>query len=234
MGFKQAPMVEPIRQKHVRRRLRVIKTAAQPGPSCWRNSYLARIGEVRGGVAALARWSTLWAKGNITEDVAELWTAAIVVPVDCGQAKVGPDEAPRRKLRPIACAEAPLKLAEGVLIDGMLPELARVLEPRQVGCGMADGAGIVVSLVRSWAADIVSTDRTDHADPETILGVDLANAYGKAYTGALACGARGAACLSLPLWWRPSGRPAPHPCGNAQTRAGGGPPRAEEDGRAAA
>ena len=48
LGFKQAPMVEPIRHKHVRRRLRVIKTSAQPGPSCWRNSYLARIGEVRG------------------------------------------------------------------------------------------------------------------------------------------------------------------------------------------
>ena len=34
LGFKQAPMVEPIRHKHVRRRLRVIKTSAQPGPSC--------------------------------------------------------------------------------------------------------------------------------------------------------------------------------------------------------
>ena len=157
VGFKQAPMVEPIWHKHIRRRLRVPKTSARPGPSCWRNSYLARIGDVRGGVAALARWSTLWAKGNITSEVAELWTAAIVVPVDRGQAKVGPVEAPRRKLRPIACAEAPVKLAEGTLIDGMLPELARVVEPRQVGCGMADGAGIVVSLVRSWAADIVRT-----------------------------------------------------------------------------
>ena len=68
--------------------------------------------------------------------------------------------------------------------------MARVLEMRQVGCGMADGAGIVVSLVRSWAADIVSTDNADLVDPETILGVDLANAYGKAYRSTCMRGTR--------------------------------------------
>ena len=81
MAAPLASRVEPVKNQAVRRRLRVLSAAAQPGPSCWRNAYLQAVGEAKGGVAALARWATMWAKGMVTIEVAKLWTAAVVSPI---------------------------------------------------------------------------------------------------------------------------------------------------------
>ena len=64
----------------------------------------------------MQRWAGIWAKGNASDVTTELWTAAAVTPLDCGQEKPEPDEAPdleARKLRPIALAK---ELAEGLLL----------------------------------------------------------------------------------------------------------------------
>ena len=47
----------------------MLNVAAQPGPSCCRSAYLQAVGAAKGGVAALARWATMWSKGAATSDV---------------------------------------------------------------------------------------------------------------------------------------------------------------------
>ena len=142
-----------VRHRHYRRRLRVVKLAAQPGPSGWRNAHLVAVAAARGGVAAVARWGELWQRGMLTPPTIRLWTAACVSPVDCGQRPLEPGQpadAPRtRKLRPIACAECPLKLVEGAAIDAVMTGIAPALEPAQMGCGAADGAGVLISLLHT-------------------------------------------------------------------------------------
>jgi hypothetical protein len=65
--------------RHVKRRLRVVaaKRKAGPGPSGWRNSYIAGMGEARGGIAQLRLWTELWARGRIDATVVPLWNGPI-------------------------------------------------------------------------------------------------------------------------------------------------------------
>ena len=42
----------------------------------------------------------LWAQGDVSEDMAALWTAAIVHPVDCGEMMSDKQGERKRKLRP--------------------------------------------------------------------------------------------------------------------------------------
>ena len=64
----------PVPHRLVRRRLRLAKMAAQPGPS----GFPAAVGEARGGVAALSRWTDVWRRAMIIPETATLWTAACV------------------------------------------------------------------------------------------------------------------------------------------------------------
>ena len=164
--------VAPVPHRLVRRRLRLAKMAAQPGPSGWRNGFLAAAGEARGGVAALSRWSDVWRRAMIIPEAATLWTAACVCPLDAGSAAVEPGAPPKRKIRPIALAEAPLKLVEGAAVDMELSALLHVLEPRQLGCGTPDGVGLVVALMRAWAADdVAAPDLNDPMTQEPLHGL---------------------------------------------------------------
>ena len=80
--------VAPVPHRLVRRRLRLAKMAAQPGPSGWRNGFLAAVGESRGGVAALSRWADAWKRAQVIPETTALWTAACVCPLDAGSAAV--------------------------------------------------------------------------------------------------------------------------------------------------
>ena len=155
LAFASAPADSGVRHRHLRRRLRVLKRSAAPGPSSWRNGHLQAVGQVASGVLALAQWAALWHRAALSEPAAALWSAACVAPVDSGERPPGPDDplgaVPRRKIRPIACSEAPVKLAEGILVDTQLDVVTRAMEPVQLGCGAADGSGIIISLVRTWA-----------------------------------------------------------------------------------
>ena len=205
-----AQRVEPVRHGAVRRRLRVLNAAAQPGPSSWRNNYLIAVGETKSGVAALARWSTMWAKGAVTVEVAKLWTAAVVSPIDCGEAASADGLPAARKLRPIACSEALMKLAEGVVLDAMAKQMEEVFEPRQLGCGAPDGAGVIVSL-RSWVVEARQGHEGRQDDPEALVGLDYENAYGRAFRSACMRGARRRMPALAPMiagQWQTLGTPA--------------------------
>ena len=206
-----AQRVEPVKHGAVRRRLRVLNAAAQPGPSSWRNNYLIAVGETKGGVAALARWATMWARGAVTVEVARLWTAAVVSPIDCGEVASADGLPATRKLRPIACSEALMKLAEGVVLDAMAKQLEGVFEPRQLGCGAPDGAGVIVSLMRSWAVEARQGHEGRQDDPEALVGLDYENAYGRAFRSACMRGARRRMPALAPMiagQWQTLGTPA--------------------------
>ena len=81
-------------------------------------------------------------------------------------------------------------------MDMELSHLMHILEPRQLGCGTPDGAGLVVLLMRAWAAkDLVDPDPSD---PNTFETLDLGNAHGRAHCSAMVKGAvRSAPGLAL-------------------------------------
>ena len=192
--------VGTLRQSTTRRRLRTLARGAQPGPSGWRNHYLQMVGRTDKGVHVLTRWAEMWCRGHVVDESVRLWKAAIIAPVDCGEAVVAPEEEPHRKLRPIALAEALLKLTEGVAIDEAVPTIKCALEPRQLGCNTADGAPLTVRVLRSWAEDMAraAEDGSDIAD-DGLSGLDLENAYGRAHRSSCLQGAQEHAPALAPL-----------------------------------
>ena len=149
LAMQMGPATTPIRHRRIRRRLCMLKVAAQLGPSGWRNAHIQSVGMLSGGVQALAKWATMWQGAMVSSPTASFWTAAIVTLVDCGPAVLEAGEAPRRELRPIACSEALLKVAGSAAIESVQQELLAALGPRQMGCGTPDGTGVIVSAVRS-------------------------------------------------------------------------------------
>ncbi|CAK0795081.1 unnamed protein product [Prorocentrum cordatum] len=184
MGKAAAPKFRTIRRK-----LRVLREAAQCGPSAWRNSFLKNVGSVEGGIKALAWRAQVRKQGRAQDATIELWTAACVTPVDCDWARVGPGQPAQRKLRPIACAEVLMKLVEGACIDEESASMLAALEPRQLGCGAPDGAPLIVHLARSWAERVQAASEPED-DPFVAASVDLENAYGRAFRSSCLRGCR--------------------------------------------
>ncbi|CAK0859372.1 unnamed protein product, partial [Prorocentrum cordatum] len=191
-----ADKARPPAHRAVRRRLRLLRDAAQCGPGCWRNSYLKEVGAVARGIQALARWAQMWKQGRVRDVSVEVWTAACITPADCGWAAAEPPRAPERKLRPIACAEVLTKFVEGVCIDEIMTKLLQAFEPRQLGCGTRDGALLIIYLVRSWAKCVVAEavqeeeGETEEDDPEVLASIDLENANGRAFRSSCLRGCR--------------------------------------------
>eukprot|EP00974_Lingulodinium_polyedra_P126098 11197042-Lingulodinium_polyedra.AAC.1 len=77
------------------------------------------MGESRGGVAQLRLWTERWARGRVQPEVARLWNGQVVAPKDCGPR---PEDPSRRKFRPIAFEEAPLKFDETVVCEAEAQE----------------------------------------------------------------------------------------------------------------
>ena len=133
-------------------------TAAEPGASSWRNDDVSTIVRLPGGPATARSWASIWTRGQASEFTARLWTAAIIVPLDCGAKKASPGEVlpepTPRKLRPVALAEALLKFVEGVVIQHNIESILRHVEPHNLGLGTPDAAALIVRAVRGWANDI--------------------------------------------------------------------------------
>ena len=136
----------------------------------------------------LQRWVAIWVQMRATPACVRLWTAAVIAPEDCGWQKdeQGQEDHCGRKLRPIALAEVLVKLAETSLIDEHIDRIVRRLEPEQFGCGTPDGATQMVMLVRDTARGAHQdlgpgcTPRPG-AHMQATVGLDLENAYGRAY-----------------------------------------------------
>ena len=223
--------------RRYRRRLRVVKLAAQPGPSGWRISHLVAVSAISGGVAAVARWGELWQRGLLAPGTIRLWTAACVSPTDCGERPLEPGEpadAPRRrKLRPTACAECPLKLVEGAAIDAVIAEVAPAFGPAQLGCGAADGAGVMVSLLRIRAEEELEPRTSFPRTRSSSLGWIWRTPTG-GRIGLRASAAEGGGRPRSRFWGLPrSGAAPPSRHGNVPTARGARRRRAVAGGRAA-
>ena len=89
----------------VKRRIRVLKAGAAPGPKGLRNNHIRAIAAA-GGLRAIARWIAAWTKGKQGHQEMKAWNAALIVPLDRDGTRV----------RPIALTEALVKLAQGALM----------------------------------------------------------------------------------------------------------------------
>ena len=114
----------------------------------------------------------MWRASKVCRATAELWTSAIITPIDCNVKAfeefrfslgfAAPDI--QWKLRPIARPECLLKFIEGVLIQAQREEFLKRLEPHQLGVGTPDACPIVVTLLQSWL-----TEARDEAIARTIF-----------------------------------------------------------------
>ena len=160
-ALSQMGVRAPCRIRTVKRRLRVMRPGAEPGPSGWRNSHLALVGRRPAGAECLARWCRTWAQSTWPAECASAWTQAIIVPLNKDTEGIG--------VRPIALGEALLKLAEAIAVDETAPALRAFLEPAQVAVRTPGGAELVAHMVRTW-----TQEHPEHA----LVQVDLRNAYG--------------------------------------------------------
>ena len=160
------------------------------------------------------QWVALWAKA--TPDLAETWTAALVHSIDCGDARSAPGEPARRKLRPIACSEALLKLAETLVIDANESQLRAAMRPHQLGCGVPDRAVLLVTATRAWASEVQRKTMAEIDHPaeddtkaleQSVMGIDMENAYGRVFRSSCIEAtlelAPGLAALTGSQWQRP-------------------------------
>ena len=113
---------------------------------------------------------------------AKLWTAATIVPLDCGPKKPEsrqqlPQPCPR-KLRPITLAEVLMKLTESCIIEQHVDRLLKSVEPTNLGLGTPDAAALIVRMVRGWANDMAAAPK--QVQDAVVLPIDLENAYGRA------------------------------------------------------
>ena len=134
-------------RRAVRRRARMMKVGAEPGPSGLRNSCVRDIAlDVRGS-EIMARWCRTWAEGRPPHAAARLWTQAVMV----GFMKT------KGGVRPIALAEALLKRAEVPHLEIVAPQLRKMLEPDQLGCRAPGGSEAIPEHVVGFCGSDLSS-----------------------------------------------------------------------------
>ena len=85
-----------------------------------------------------------------------------------------------RKLRPVALAEALVKLAESCVIEQHIDRILKGVEPTNLELGTPDAAALKVRIVREWANDMAKAPK-EGQDADVVLPMDLENAYGRAF-----------------------------------------------------
>ena len=143
----------------VRRRARLLRTGAEPGPSGWRNAAVQALALSARHCPLMTRWVVMWAHGAVPEAVAQLWTGAALVAL----------LKPSGGVRPIALGEAMLKFAEVCILEMASARIRRLLEPQQVGCRTPGGAEAAIEALRAAAG----------GRGVAVLQLDLKNAYGQ-------------------------------------------------------
>ena len=109
--------------------------AAAAGPSQITNHDITAVARLPGGPKLLARWAGTWLRGSVCHSTIRLWTGVRMVALDEGWAKPAPSEEPetRRKLRPIACAEPRLKIAETLVIEEEIKDILQEARAETAG-----------------------------------------------------------------------------------------------------
>ena len=106
----------PDQKKTFRRRVTLLQSES-PGPNGWRETYIQMMAHVEGGMVALQECSTLCAQGEVTQEMASVWTVAVCPPTGWGEDNSADLDVRKRKIRSIACSEALVKLTETSAID---------------------------------------------------------------------------------------------------------------------
>ena len=154
-----APGPRRVTTKDVTKKVRALRTSAQPGPNQERNAHLQEVLFCPRGATVLARWCEAWRTNTMPAIVRQQWLYSHVVALDKGGGKA----------RPILLQEALLKLATGTIVQIQQPRIQRAVGSFQHGLGGTVGAPQVVWQVRAAMA----------ADPyDTFLGIDCRNAFG--------------------------------------------------------
>ena len=184
----KAAKFPPPKVRTIKAKLRTLQTAAEPGPSQWRNGDIIAIGREHQGMCTLQRWFAIWVRVQASPSTVRLWTAACIAPLEQGDRPTSPGEEapefPRNKLRSIGLCEALVKTAESCVIEEEISSILATLEPTQLGVGSPDAAAILIRLARAWAREIQQNGewvQQHHDDADVICGIDLENAYGKVF-----------------------------------------------------
>ena len=80
-----------------------------------------------------------------------------------------------------------LKFAESVACSAAAKQIEKAMEPRQLGAGTADGALLVLGVLKGWTEE-ATKQKADIIDPKQaklIFSSDLRNAYGQVHRSAL-------------------------------------------------
>ena len=157
--LKKAKENKPPRTKTIKAAAWGLAMSVEPGPSSWRNSDILDVVKQQGGPTTMQRWAGLWVRGEIPEKMADLWSAAIIAPLDDGEKKKPPDgelvepwpDPPPRKLRPIAISEV---LVETTVLDEEITAILTRAEPENLGLGTLDAAAVIVRTLRAWAVQM--------------------------------------------------------------------------------
>ena len=145
--------------RQIGRQLNMLKPAAGPGPSGYRNTHILCLASDPAGDQVLQAWADLWARGSIAPWLAALWTSSIARPFWKDRRQLA--------VRPILCGEALLKFAMGVCVLGSEKQIRAAVGTRQHGVGGSPEH--VGSQVRAAAA---------HRPDRALLSLDLKNAFG--------------------------------------------------------
>ena len=141
------------------RQLNMLKPAAGPGPSGYRNTHVLCIASDPAGHQALQAWADIWARGSIAPWQAAIWTPSIARPFWKTKSQ--------QSVRPVLCGEALLKFAMGVCVLGSEKQIQAAVGPKQYGVN--GNPEQVINQVRAAAA---------HRPNRALLSLDFKNAFG--------------------------------------------------------
>ena len=109
-----------------------------------------------------------------------------------------------------------MKLAETTVIDATESQLRTAMRPHQLGCGVPDGAVLIVSATRAWASEMQRKAKAEIDHPtedgtraleQSVMGIDMENAYGRVLRSSCILAtlelAPGLAALTGSQWQRP-------------------------------
>ena len=146
--------------KHVDKRLRSIKSMAQPGSSKTKNVHLLNLAKSPWGHQLIHMWASLWISGKVPEHIVKLWSVGLVTPLG---KKSG------NGVRPITLFETAFKLATGLALDLHKSLIIKAVGAYQYGALLASGADRMIYNLRSLAT----------ASPDLLfVATDVKNAFG--------------------------------------------------------
>ena len=146
--------------KLVDKRLRSLRSMAQPGACRTKNVHLLSLLKTPWGIQIAKQWALTWIKGKVPTHLVKLWNVGLVTPLG---KKSG------NGVRPITLFETAFKLATGLALDLNRAVIIKAVGVYQYGALMPSGADRMVYALRALAK----------ASPHlAFVATDIKNAFG--------------------------------------------------------